>query len=281
MFLNLTNSTTMALKAKKWGERRYQYQDGSYTPEGRRRYGIGDARREISRLKGNLRQSEYNKNRSQRELDRINKAGTIWEKRRSQLSEKNQQKYDIQKQIATKMKEQYNNDKAAYVKAVKDAKAEYGSKNIKDIKRDIYGNINTRNAFDGFCLALGAAGTTVGSLSSALGPETLHNQIPSYIVMGAGIGLTKVPNAIKSAKYNVERKRLFAEMSPKEQAKTLQDAGKQKMSKLTAKQKAMIAAGGVAAAGIIGAVALGGKKGDPNIIEADWHEIIDALPLSD
>lgn len=264
------------IQGQKWGERRYQYPDGSYTDEGRRRYGIGNTRREISRLKGNLRQSEYNKNRSQRDLNRINKAGTIWEKRRSQLSEKDQQKYDIQKQIAAKMKEQYNNDKSAYVKAVKDAKAEYGNKNVKDIKRHINGDIDTRNAFDGFCLALGTVGSTVGSVYSALGPTTLHNQIPSYIVMGAGIGLTGVPNAIKSAKYSAERKRLFAEMSPKEQAKTLQDAGKQKMSKLTTKQKAMIAAG------IIGAIALGSsKKGDPNIIEADWHEIIDALPLRD
>lgn len=29
------------VKGQKWGERRYQYQDGSYTPEGKRHYGIG------------------------------------------------------------------------------------------------------------------------------------------------------------------------------------------------------------------------------------------------
>ena len=27
---------------QKWGVRRYQYEDGSYTPEGKKRYGIGD-----------------------------------------------------------------------------------------------------------------------------------------------------------------------------------------------------------------------------------------------
>ena len=31
-------------KGQKWGERRYQYEDGSLTPEGRRHYGIGPAR---------------------------------------------------------------------------------------------------------------------------------------------------------------------------------------------------------------------------------------------
>ncbi len=30
------------IQGQKWGERRYQYQDGSLTPEGKRRYGIGD-----------------------------------------------------------------------------------------------------------------------------------------------------------------------------------------------------------------------------------------------
>lgn len=33
------------VQGQKWGVRRYQYQDGSYTPEGRIHYGIGDARR--------------------------------------------------------------------------------------------------------------------------------------------------------------------------------------------------------------------------------------------
>lgn len=30
------------VQGQKWGERRYQYQDGSLTPEGKRHYGIGD-----------------------------------------------------------------------------------------------------------------------------------------------------------------------------------------------------------------------------------------------
>lgn len=28
------------IKGQKWGERKYQYKDGSLTPEGRRRYGV-------------------------------------------------------------------------------------------------------------------------------------------------------------------------------------------------------------------------------------------------
>ena len=30
------------IKGQKWGKRNYQYEDGTYTPEGRKRYGIGD-----------------------------------------------------------------------------------------------------------------------------------------------------------------------------------------------------------------------------------------------
>lgn len=33
------------VQGQKWGERRYQYQDGSYTPEGRIHYGIGEGRK--------------------------------------------------------------------------------------------------------------------------------------------------------------------------------------------------------------------------------------------
>lgn len=39
------------IKGQKWGERRFQYEDGSYTPEGRIRYGIGDPRTEKSNKK--------------------------------------------------------------------------------------------------------------------------------------------------------------------------------------------------------------------------------------
>lgn len=38
------------IKGMKWGERKYQYKDGSLTPEGRERYGVGDPR-EKARLK--------------------------------------------------------------------------------------------------------------------------------------------------------------------------------------------------------------------------------------
>lgn len=40
------------VQGQKWGERRYQYEDGSLTPEGRRHYGIGE-RKEASMKKAN------------------------------------------------------------------------------------------------------------------------------------------------------------------------------------------------------------------------------------
>ena len=33
------------IKGQKWGERNYQYEDGSLTPEGRERYGVGDGKK--------------------------------------------------------------------------------------------------------------------------------------------------------------------------------------------------------------------------------------------
>ena len=33
------------IKGMSWGRRRFQYEDGSLTPEGKRRYGVGDGPR--------------------------------------------------------------------------------------------------------------------------------------------------------------------------------------------------------------------------------------------
>lgn len=38
------------IKGQKWGNRRYQYEDGSLTPEGRQRYGVGNERRYSSNV---------------------------------------------------------------------------------------------------------------------------------------------------------------------------------------------------------------------------------------
>ena len=44
------------IKGQKWGERRYQYKDGSLTPEGRKRYGVvGSTKAYISQRRKNTR----------------------------------------------------------------------------------------------------------------------------------------------------------------------------------------------------------------------------------
>jgi len=46
------------IKGQKWGERRFQYEDGSLTPEGRRRYGVKD--RDIRKIVKQDRKGRYN-----------------------------------------------------------------------------------------------------------------------------------------------------------------------------------------------------------------------------
>lgn len=94
-----------------WGDRRYQNYDGSLTEEGRQRYGVGKARKEVKKsirqLEGNVAQSLYNKNRAEKDLYKITGKGAF-RKEREQLSEKNQEKYDKQIKASKEYKELKN-----------------------------------------------------------------------------------------------------------------------------------------------------------------------------
>jgi len=63
--------THWGVKGMKWGNRQYQYKDGSLTPEGREHYGVGDAREkqklkmEAERQKADL---EYKRNKREANL---------------------------------------------------------------------------------------------------------------------------------------------------------------------------------------------------------------------
>lgn len=55
------------VQGQKWGERRYQNEDGSLTPEGRKHYGYGDRRKVVKTLKNDIQKltkerSDYAKN---------------------------------------------------------------------------------------------------------------------------------------------------------------------------------------------------------------------------
>lgn len=60
------------IKGQKWGDRRFQNEDGSWTPEGRERYGKGGDRIKIERAKATYNTQKYKadlKSRAQREKD--------------------------------------------------------------------------------------------------------------------------------------------------------------------------------------------------------------------
>ena len=60
------------IKGQKWGDRRFQNEDGSWTPEGRERYGKGGDRIKIERAKATYNTQKYKaylKSKAQREKD--------------------------------------------------------------------------------------------------------------------------------------------------------------------------------------------------------------------
>lgn len=60
-FLNDYELYHHGIIGQKWGIRRYQYQDGSLTAEGRQRYSRGD----VHRIKREFKKEAYKKNRSE------------------------------------------------------------------------------------------------------------------------------------------------------------------------------------------------------------------------
>jgi hypothetical protein len=61
------------IKGQRWGERRFQNEDGSWTPEGRERYGKGDGERvKIEKAKATYNTQKYKadlKSKAQKEKD--------------------------------------------------------------------------------------------------------------------------------------------------------------------------------------------------------------------
>lgn len=61
------------VKGQKWGVRRYQYEDGSLTPDGREHYGVGDPRGKVRRgaqMKSDLVWNKYKKDISPKQFIR-------------------------------------------------------------------------------------------------------------------------------------------------------------------------------------------------------------------
>jgi len=102
------------VKGQKWGERKYQYEDGSLTAEGRRHYGYGDDNRQ--RLRAEIKVVRE-KARAERKMARVENAERIkYEKQRQKLDAK------IQKaKAADKIKAERQKEKQA-LKDTKDQK---------------------------------------------------------------------------------------------------------------------------------------------------------------
>lgn len=105
------------VKGQKWGERKYQYQDGSLTAEGRRHYGYGDGDRQ--RLRAEIKMVRE-RARAERKMARVQNSERIkYEKQRQKLDAKIQKTKNAEKIKADKLKEKQ------------------ASKDIRDQKRQI------------------------------------------------------------------------------------------------------------------------------------------------
>lgn len=81
------------IQGQKWGERRYQYQDGSLTPEGKRRYGIGD------RIKNSIAKSKEQRQERKaynKELESI--ASEFYRKRNAEYAKNPGRKFHLLEQ---------------------------------------------------------------------------------------------------------------------------------------------------------------------------------------
>lgn len=185
-----------------WGERRYQNYDGSLTDEGRRRYGVREARKAakkgIRQLEGNVAQSLYNKNRAEKDLNKITGKG-YFKRDRDQLSDAQKQKYDTQMKMYTDILTDLSNNMGDYVSAVDKAKAEFGDTKIKDIKRD------KRTGAMKVRLPGQENWTAAGTAIALLAPGSFLTSIPAgYVVsyLGPRIKASKEYKELKNVYMN-------------------------------------------------------------------------------
>ena len=110
------------IKGQKWGERRFQYEDGTLTPEGRERYGVGYE--EASRAYQSAA-AEYRKTGSQESYAKMSfaKKQMESEKIKSKLNTQSK-KSNRQLHLEQKYKEQGMSDEDAAVAAYKRARTE-------------------------------------------------------------------------------------------------------------------------------------------------------------
>lgn len=90
------------VKGMRWGERRYQYKDGSLTPEGRRHYGYGEERNKLRSEIKIIRERA----RAERKMAKVQTSERIkYEKQRQKLEAKIQKTKNADKLKAEKLKE--------------------------------------------------------------------------------------------------------------------------------------------------------------------------------
>lgn len=181
-----------------WGERRYQNYDGSLTEDGRKRYGIKETKKAIRTLEGNVAQSLYNKERAEKDLQKITGKGYL-AKSRDQLSDANKEKYDKQIRMYTDILTDLSSNIDDYKAAVDDAKATYGNTKIKDIKRNKKtGQMQVR-------LPGQEKWTAAATVYALVGPGSLLTSVPiSYAIATVG------PKINASKEYK-NLKKLYAE----------------------------------------------------------------------
>lgn len=86
------------IKGQKWGERKYQYQDGSLTPEGRRHYGYGEERSSMRAQIKIMRQKAKDERKMVREKARADRLMEKQINKQREKKEKEQQKQQLKLQ---------------------------------------------------------------------------------------------------------------------------------------------------------------------------------------
>ena len=137
------------IKGQKWGIRRYQNEDGSLTPEGRKRYGSSDSktmRKDIRReYKKENQKARYLMDEASRYAGGLNKATRIRDSRAKALSKSDTEDNRIKLKAAESTRQIFEDkvkesDKAA-VDHYNELVSKYGADAVKPIKRDKNGRI--------------------------------------------------------------------------------------------------------------------------------------------
>lgn len=205
------------IKGQKWGQRRWQNEDGSLTPEGREHYGYGNGliRNTIQMNKDRFKiESGYRSSLKQAKADRKARDKAIQEKydkgmaqiekgykRGQMLSEKDQKREldldDKTRQAWAQSKQQYKTER-------KKAYAEY-NKNYNKLAKDFYSNSKYTDFGKGIAagVALYGVGKIIENKTTSYGAAVVAGLLQGA---GQGVALGSGMNLVAKGAYDYRKK---------------------------------------------------------------------------